>query len=75
MRCGSPTFLIVIDLLTAVLSLMLGHLFTLDETWPLSSTVGPGGSTLILFAVLVIFSSHFCEIYRWENSFGEVDFV
>lgn len=75
MKHNFPTILVVIDIVIAVLSLILGQTFYFGYIAPVDSLTGHGAVAVVLFVSLVVFSSYFCEIYRWENAFGRLDLV
>ncbi|MDY0212676.1 MAG: TIGR03013 family PEP-CTERM/XrtA system glycosyltransferase [Desulfuromonadaceae bacterium] len=75
MKHNFPTALVVIDIVVAALSLMLGQALYLGEKCAFEALTSHGALAVVLFAALVVFSSYFCEIYRWENAFGRLDLV
>jgi len=67
------SLLVVVDLALSTLSLVLGHVFYLEDTCGLRTFSGSGFFSLLFFVLLTTFSSYFCEIYRWQNAFGRLD--
>ncbi|MDD2558876.1 MAG: sugar transferase, partial [Desulfuromonas sp.] len=75
MKHNFPTILVVIDIVVAVISLMLGQAFYFGQKCAFGSLTNHGAVAVVMFVAMVIFSSYFCEIYRWENAFGRLDLV
>ncbi|MDY0269704.1 TIGR03013 family XrtA/PEP-CTERM system glycosyltransferase [Trichloromonas sp.] len=65
--------ILLVDLLLAALALMVGHLLRFEGVCNLGVIAGPGGSRLLIFSLLAVFSAYFCEMYRWEKSLGRLD--
>lgn len=71
----SSSLLLIVDLAVAAIALLLGHFFYHGECFGEASLSASAPLSILIFVLLTIFSSYFCEIYRWENSFGRLDSI
>ncbi|OHB25456.1 MAG: hypothetical protein A2X84_05975 [Desulfuromonadaceae bacterium GWC2_58_13] len=66
-------FLVVVDALFAGVALILGHILRFEGACDMATILGPSGMRLAAFVSMAVFSSYFCEMYRWEKRMGRLD--
>lgn len=66
------TVVMLVDLLLAALALVIGNAMH-SNTQDISNIAGPAGASMLAFVLLTVFSSYFCEIYRWEKALSWAD--
>lgn len=67
------SLIILVDLALAALALMLGNLMRFDGICTIETVAGFAGMRLVIFVLLVVFSSYFCEMYRWDETNDKFD--
>jgi sugar transferase (PEP-CTERM system associated) len=66
-------FLAFFDALLAGSALVLGYALRFEGVFDMAEILGPYGLRLAVFVTMTIFSSYFCEMYRWERRMGRLD--
>lgn len=67
------SFIIFVDLALAAVALVLGNLIRFDGVCTVATVSGSFGLRLLAFVLIVVFSSYFCEMYRWDEPHDKYD--
>lgn len=67
------TIMMLVDLFLAALALALSNIVHYGDLLTLGAYLGSAGMRLTTFMLLAVFSAFFCEMYRWEKTFGRFD--
>jgi sugar transferase (PEP-CTERM system associated) len=65
--------MMLVDLFLAALALALSNIVHYGDLLTLGAYLGSAGMRLTTFMLLAVFSAFFCEMYRWEKTFGRFD--
>lgn len=72
MQQRQTTIVMFVDLILAALAFVLGDVMHSNGEC-LKNIVGPAGISLLAFVLLTVFSSYFCEMYRWDQVLSRAD--